>query len=170
MVARYDPKVKGHHLLVDTLARHPLRDAVELIFAGAGCDTAEPLRHHLARVGLLNRTKLLGAVPDIERVYSGLDVLVLPSMTEALPMVVLEAAASGVVVCASRVGDVPRLGLPDDVLFEPGDADGLSRALEAAAVRARRPGETERQRALAEGFGIAASARIHAELYRTMLI
>lgn len=170
MVARYDPAVKGHHFLVEVLARHPLRSAVELVFAGEGCDTAPALRDHLESAGLLGRSRLHGALGQIERIYEDLDILVLPSRAEALPMVVLEAAAMGVMVCASRVGDVPRIGLPAEVLFDPDDAEGCARALSAAAALAAEPGRAARQRALVQDrFDVERIARRLADLYHDVV-
>ncbi len=170
MVARYDPTVKGHHFLIDVLATHPLRDRLEIIFAGQGCDTAVQLKNHLASVGLLERTRLLGAVTSIETIYAELDVLALPSRSEALPMTLLEGAAMGLTICASRVGDIPRLGLPEEALFEPDDAADCARALDAAAALAHRPGESLRQRSLvASQFSIGTVARRYAELYRSLV-
>lgn len=167
MVARYDPAVKGHHFLIEVLARHPLRSRLQIVFAGAGCDTAPELRDHLEAAGLLGQARLLGALTQIEQLYADLDLLVLPSRSEALPMSLLEGAATGLVVCASRVGDIPRLGLPEETLFEPDDAFGCARALEAAAALVRRPEVALRQRALIEArFGIDNVARRYAELYR----
>ncbi len=169
LVARYDPTVKGHHFLIDVLATHPLRDRFEIIFAGQGCDTAAQLRDHLASVGLLDRTRLLGAVTVIEAIYAELDILALPSRSEALPMTLLEGAAMGLTICASRVGDIALLGFPEEALFEPDDAADCARALDAAAALAHRPGESLRQRSLvADKFSISTVARRYAELYRSL--
>ncbi len=170
MAARYDPLVKGHHFLIEVLAAHPLRERIALSFAGQGCDTAPALRAHLDQRGLLARTTLHGALSDMAGFYAGIDLLALPSRSEALPMVVLEAAATGLPVCASRVGDIPRLGLPEAALFDAGDAAGCARALLAAAGLARDPVEAARQRArIAARFGIEAAAARQAALYRDLL-
>ncbi len=168
VVARYDP-VKGHHFLIDVLARHPLRDRIELVLAGQGCDTAPALREHLAQVGLLERTELHGAVAAVETLYASLDILALPSRSEALPMAVLEAAATGLTVCASRVGDVPRIGLPEETLFAPCDAADCARALGAAISRCAQPNERDAQRALVlDRFDVTTAAARYAALYRAV--
>lgn len=169
VVGRYEP-AKGQHFLVEALSRHPLRDQVELVFAGQGCDTAPELRRHLAATGLLDRTTLRGAVVEMPEIYAGLDLLVVPSFTEALPLAVLEAAAMGITICAARVGDIPALGLPPEVLFEPGDAEGFAKAFLMAAALARSPGEAMRQRSLIAGrFDAGRIAALYADLYRSLL-
>ena len=169
VLGRYDQKLKGHHFLIDVFATHPLRDRLRLVFAGQDCDTSERLRTHLATTGLLDRTQLIGKILDVERIYAELDVLVVPSFSEALPMVILEGAASGLTICASRVGDIPRLGLREEALFRPGDFVDCARALGAAAVLARKPGEALLQRSIVNPrFSSATMASRYASLYRSL--
>ncbi len=170
MVARYDPSVKGHHFLIDVLAKHPLRNRLQIVFAGAGCDTAPELLDHLARTGLLGQVRLYGALTSIELLYAELDMMIIPSYSEALPMSLLEGAAAGLVICASRVGDIPWLGLPNEVLFDPGDAHGCASALEAALALVGAPETAIRQRSLIyPRFSAHTIARRYAELYSELV-
>ena len=73
----------------------------------------------------------------LDALYSGCDLLVLPSRTESYGMVLAEALACGVPVIATATGGVrealdPSAGL----LVRPGDADGLAAALDAWLTRA----------------------------------
>ena len=68
-------------------------------------------------------------------VYSQCQVLVLPSLTEGQPLVILEAFACGIPVIASRVGGIPDV-LEEGVngfLVNPGAAEELAKALEDLA-------------------------------------
>jgi glycosyltransferase involved in cell wall biosynthesis len=56
--------------------------------------------------GLTERCRFLGFRPDTRALYSAADALVLPSRSEGLPMVVLEAMTAGLPVVATRVGGV----------------------------------------------------------------
>jgi glycosyltransferase involved in cell wall biosynthesis len=69
---------------------------------------------------------------DLPSVYAALDIFVLPSFNEGLPMTVIEAMASGTPVIASRVGAIPAVITHEQtgLLVEPGDTHGLARALD----------------------------------------
>ena len=61
---------------------------------------------------------------------------VLPSLAENLPVVLIEAMASGLPSVATRVGGVPEmLGDEDGELVPPGDAGALAAAIRTAAAR-----------------------------------
>ncbi len=58
------------------------------------------------------------------------DVLVLPSFAEGLPIVILEAFATGNAVIATDVGAIPEIVSPDNgLLFKPGDRQALERLI-----------------------------------------
>lgn len=70
--------------------------------------------------------------PELRALYAGADLFVLPTRADCLPLVCLEALASGLPLVASSVG-----GIPDAVksgetglLVQPGDARSLGDALE----------------------------------------
>ena len=97
-----------------------------LLFAGEG-----PLLPAL-EAEARGAARFLGFVGDVRQVFAAADVLALPSRTEGLPMVVLEAMAAGVPVAASAVGSLPEvLGEGAGLLVPPGDVDALRAALHA---------------------------------------
>jgi len=57
------------------------------------------------------------------------DVLVIPSSTEGLPMILLEAMSARVPVVATRVGDIPAVLGDLSVLVEPDDDKAMAAAL-----------------------------------------
>jgi glycosyltransferase involved in cell wall biosynthesis len=132
VVARLVPQ-KGIDILLTALAALPQEGLRrwELIVAGWG-DELESDRALAVDLGLGDRVRWLGPM-DFPEAIQHFDVLVLPSRSEALPMVLIEAMMSGVPVMASAVGSVPEL-LHDGahgVLVEPTVA-AWSRALTQA--------------------------------------
>lgn len=169
LVARFDP-VKGHKLLIDTVAKHRLRHRIDLVFAGKDCDVSPELSGMVARAGLQEQTTILGMQDRIEDVYASLDVLAIPSQSEALPLVALEAAAMGLPVIASRVGDIPRLGLDPSLLFTPGSRSGCAAALDASIELLSNPDFPQFQRAkIAKRYCQSMMAEGYGALYRRVL-
>ena len=68
---------------------------------------------------------------EIPKYMAAADVFVLPSLTEGLGMVILEAMACGVPVVASKVGGVPEILTPgyNGLLVDPGDTQGLANSI-----------------------------------------
>jgi glycosyltransferase involved in cell wall biosynthesis len=99
------------------------------------------------------RLHVLGVVDDVLPVLADLDLLVLPSLLDGRPVVVLEALAVGTPVLASHVGGLPDLIQEGETgwLCPPGDLDALLRRLaEVASGAADLHGMRGRARAYAE--------------------
>ena len=121
--------VKDHATLLRALARLP---AARVAIAGRG-DQEEPLRRLAAELGLSDRVHLLGLRDDVETVFAAADVFVQPSLSEGLPLAVLEAMANGLPVVATRVGGIPEAVVDGKtgLLVPPGDPAALAAALAA---------------------------------------
>src|SRR3989338_783149 len=94
-----------------------------------------PLREELQERARARRVEsqllFLGFREDIPNLLSASDLVVLPSLSDAFPRVLLEAMAAGKPVIATNVGGVSEI-LGDGAvgtLVEPGDAAELARAL-----------------------------------------
>ena len=67
---------------------------------------------------------------DVREYYAFLDLLVLTSISEAQPLVILEGFAAGIPCVATKVGDVPSLLDHDDrFIAVPKDAPGIARRI-----------------------------------------
>jgi len=101
---------------------------------------------------------------EVAAFYTMLDVFVLPSHYEGLPLALLEAMAARRRVVATRVGQIPQVleGLGLD-LVSPGDDAALARALYAAAL-SQSSGEVLRRRVV-EHYSTARMAAAYAQVY-----
>ena len=99
--------------------------------------------------------------------------IVLPTLEDNCPMVVLEAAAAGVPVVASRVGGIPDLvdhGV-NGLLFDPHDPRSIRENVRVALnnrSRSRSMAETGKRLAK-ERFHPVAVAKQHLAMYREVL-
>jgi glycosyltransferase involved in cell wall biosynthesis len=75
------------------------------------------------------RVRLVGAIPEAERIIPAFDVLVISSRTEGTPMVLLEAMDARVPVVSFSVGGVPKVLSGVGWLVRPGDVWGLADAI-----------------------------------------
>jgi glycosyltransferase involved in cell wall biosynthesis len=141
---------------------------VAALIVGEGQEE-ERLRARTDELGLGGVVKFVGYRRDMDAVYPAVDVLVLPSLSEGLPMVALEAMARGIPVVATRVGGVPE-AVEDGhsgLLVPSADPRALARAVVTLLldpVRRRAMGEAGRER-VARCFSIGARAEQVLSLY-----
>lgn len=131
IVARID-SLKGHDTLLHALAQ--LRDQqvpLTMLIVGDGAERAN--RERLAEeLGLdAGLVRFLGFRSDVREILAASDLFVLPSLTEGLPLSVLEAMSQGLPTIATRVGGIPEL-IHDGqhgLLVPPNDREALAQAL-----------------------------------------
>lgn len=98
-------------------------------FAMVGEGPVEPdIRAMIEQMGLEDHVHLAGLRRDVETCYPAFDVLVQTSRSEAMPLALLEAMASGIPVVAIAVGGVAELveSGTTGLLISPGDWPGVS--------------------------------------------
>jgi glycosyltransferase involved in cell wall biosynthesis len=109
-VGRLHP-VKGFVHLIDALSRvREARSDFQLDVVGDGPLRAD-LEERIERAGLTEHVHLRGAIgpSDLPPFYAKADLFVLSSLSEGLPVVLMEAMASGLPVVATRITGVPEL-------------------------------------------------------------
>ena len=100
---------KGHADLLDALAIVARSDrSFSLVLVGDGPER-ERLSARVRDLGLVNRVFMTGYLDEPQRILSEADLLVIPSHTEGLPNVALEALAMEVPVLATAVGGTPEV-------------------------------------------------------------
>ena len=119
---------KGPQLVVQAWKTHIEGNGPDLIIHGpiidAGAAAGHPVRPPLSRAG-------------VWKALSEATALVMGSIwPENAPLVILEARAAGCPIVAPRIGGIPELVQEgrDGLLYEPGDAEDLGRALRALTM------------------------------------
>lgn len=130
-------RVKNPGFLIESFARiAATAPELDLVIAGTGSQ-ATLLADQVSALGLVDRVRLLGDQPR-EQVFSlmkGACCLVVPSLAEAHPLVVLEAWAAGLPVLASAVKGLRNLVTEDrGALFCLEHPDELAELLQRAAT------------------------------------
>jgi teichuronic acid biosynthesis glycosyltransferase TuaC len=141
---------KGHQFVIEAL--QALQDA-QLLIAGHGPHEGE-FKALAEWLGVADRVRFLGVLPQTELrwLYSAADALVLASVREGWPNVLLEAMACGSPVLATEVGGIAEIvGAPAaGVLLDERSAGGIVRGV--ARLREALPTRSA-TRAYAEQFG-----------------
>ncbi len=158
---------KGHGDLLQAIAELP---DTTLDVVGEGPER-EPLERLALELGVADRVRLLGARSreDVAELMRAADLFVLSSYHENLPVVLIEAQASGLPAVATAVGGVPELVHPDaGLLTSPGDPAALAAAIrEALGSRDRYDPDALAERAV-ERYGLAAVCARWTALYETL--
>lgn len=129
-VGRLDHQ-KAPNVLLETAERLiPTHDSLHVLFVGHG-PLEGTLRRWVDRRQLGNRIHFTGWRPDVAAIMKSAYCLVLASLWEGMPNVVLEAMAAGLPVVASRVEGTRELVKPGEtgLLVAPGSAAELENAL-----------------------------------------
>lgn len=141
---------------------------LHLVVAGSGSrrDDLERIAHDLAP----GRVHFLGRVASSSTVLTAADLLVLPSLTEGMPGVVIEAALTGIPAVASDVGFVADAVIEGDTgfLVAPGDVCAFTRAISDSLQARDRLGAAAR-RVCEQRFGMRSVGPMWGDVLREQL-
>jgi glycosyltransferase involved in cell wall biosynthesis len=121
---------KGHRYLFDALAARADLSDVHLLVVGDG-ELRDALARQVNALGLSGRVHFAGARRDLGDLLGAMDVFVMPSLWEGLPLSLVLAMGAALPVVATAVAGIPevvqdgRTGL----LVPPGDSSALGAAL-----------------------------------------
>jgi glycosyltransferase involved in cell wall biosynthesis len=108
-LGRCSPDGQKNHLRLLAIFAATLKvvPSAWLVLAGSGTDDPHgDIARQIRDLGIRDRTLTLGVRKDVARLLGAADALLLPSLFEGLPNVVLEACAAGVPVLATDLGGV----------------------------------------------------------------
>jgi glycosyltransferase involved in cell wall biosynthesis len=124
---------KAHRVLFDAIAEAPALSRLHLIVVGDG-ELRADLHDRASTLGIHGRVHFLGARRDLGDILNAIDVFVMPSFWEGLPLSLVLAMGAGLPVVASRVAGIPEV-VQDGVsglLVTPGNDQELGAALARA--------------------------------------
>lgn len=162
--------VKGHRTLIEAAARlGPGAGSWTIAIAGRGDERPE-LERMIAGHQLEGRVRLLGLRTDVADLLAAADLFVMPSLSEGLPLALLEAMSSGLPVVASAVGGIPGVVRADQtgVLVPAADpaslAQAIGRLLGDAQLRSRLGAAAGEE--IPARFGVAVMVDAYLQIYR----
>jgi glycosyltransferase involved in cell wall biosynthesis len=163
-------ELKGVDVLLRALSE--IQDA-ELLLVYRNPALEKTFRALATDLDLADRVQFLGArsAAQLADLYRTVDLLVLPSRSEALPSVISEAMLSGLPIVASAVGGIPEQVGAHGRLVPPDDVDQLTAALRATLIdlRANRIDHAAIHADATRRFGVPTMIERHLRLYSDLL-
>ena len=146
---------KGHQFLVEAIGMlQGSSNKTHFVFCGEGPCQKE-LETRSKELGISEICHFVGFRRDLKEIFQAMDLMVLPSLTEGLPNVILEVFACGKPVVATEVGGVPEIvedGV-NGILVPPGRSKLLAEAIKnflATPEKRRMMGEAGYQKVKSE--------------------
>jgi glycosyltransferase involved in cell wall biosynthesis len=155
-------------------AREILNEFPNVLFAIVGDGPERSTLEALSKeLGIEKNVTFTGARSDMPNVLASLDIFVLASVDEGMPMVLLETLASGRPAIASDVGGVAKLVVPGEtgILVRRADVDGLTLSIRSLVINSdlrQRLGRNGRIR-IRENFSSQVMTQSYLRLYEDLL-
>lgn len=124
-------EVKGINYLVEAVAKvKTVIPKIKLLIIGDG-PLRKELEAHVQRLELSGQVIFAGYRRDIPRVLETLDLFVLPSLREDMPLSLIEAMAMGKAVVATKVGGIPEVAVDGQtgILVSSQNEEALAEAI-----------------------------------------
>jgi glycosyltransferase involved in cell wall biosynthesis len=147
--------------------------SARLVLVGDGPERGA-IEHEIERLGLDDYVRLLGLRHDVARLLKAADIFLLSSISEGIPVTVIEAMAAALPVVSTDVGGVSEMVVPGEtgLLASAKADDQLAHALAALAgdPNLRRRLGTQGQRRAAAVFSRETMHTAYRHLYEEMLL
>jgi glycosyltransferase involved in cell wall biosynthesis len=165
--------VKGHRHLIEAVALlAPAHPTLHVAIAGRG-ELLESLSALARARGVADRVHFLGLRPDVAAILEAADIFVQPSLSEGLPLALLEAMFARRAIVASDVGEIATAlnGGQAGVLVEAGNSPTLAAAIGSLLDdphRAAQLAEAASRRAAAE-YDVSHMVQRYVDVYEELL-
>jgi glycosyltransferase involved in cell wall biosynthesis len=121
--------LKGISVLLDAIEQLASEMDFSVLIVGNG-DQETFLKSRISEAGLQNRVTLSAAIHPATKALQKARCMLMPSLGESFPYIVLECLAAGVPILATRVGGIPEIFGPHSaILLPPGDVNALTSAM-----------------------------------------
>jgi glycosyltransferase involved in cell wall biosynthesis len=162
--------IKRHDLLIRAAAKILAAGLdAHFLIAGEG-PSYDHLHDLITSLDVGHRVHVVGYQENIADFLSALDVFVLPSDSEALPVALLEACAVGLPCVATSVGGISEiLGQDSGILVSANSLEELVTALQAMSMDEIRNDFSKRSRKVAESYSHTKISQQYSYLYRELL-
>lgn len=126
-------RIKGHIFVLEALKilRNEGFNALRFIFVGGGVE--ENRMRDFIKNNDLRDIEITGETNNITAYLSKIDVFILPSLSEGLGIVLIEALAAGKLIVATNTGGVQEIVKDGEtgILIPPGDPESLARVIKS---------------------------------------
>ena len=122
---------KGHVFIIES-APQILKAFPDTIFVIVGDGyLKQTLQEKVVDAKLEKNFIFTGIYKNIPEILAAMDIFILPSLAEGLPMALLEAMAAKKPIIASKVGSIPDVIIPNEtgLLIEPRDVSSLEKSI-----------------------------------------
>lgn len=126
---------KGYEFFLESavIMKQEWGQDIRFLIVGGGSEEAyrQELEARIKNLGIFPQVIFLGYRRDVISILPALDVFVLPSVIESLPIALLEAMASGIPVVATKVGGIPEVIVNGEsgLLVPAGDPQAIATAV-----------------------------------------
>jgi glycosyltransferase involved in cell wall biosynthesis len=108
LVARFRPQKRVDKWVEVAAAVNKLNPNIKFLMVGDGPDD-EMLRNKINELGMQDKIELPGMLSDTVSAYKRIDIFLLTSDFEGLPLAIMEAMSTGCVPVVSNVGGIKQL-------------------------------------------------------------
>jgi glycosyltransferase involved in cell wall biosynthesis len=166
--------LKGHDIFIEMAARLQAGfEDMHFVMCGEGIDANnDTLMAWIEEGGLGGHVHLLGGQAAMEDIYQGIHLFVSSSLSEALPLTVMEAMACGVPCVVTEVGDQGALVGEWGAVVEPGSAEALAQGCQRILGMPREERERLGQGAhqcIVTDYSLEAATQKYQDLYQRLL-
>jgi len=132
----FNNPIKGIRILLNAVAilkKNYKCDEFSLYIIGieANINKSQDLLTECENKGIKENVVWMGIRNDVPEILAGLDIYCQPSLSECLPLAIIEAGMAGLPAVASRVGGTPEVVIDsfNGFLFKPGDPQEMAEVL-----------------------------------------